>query len=77
MVLFRIFCGVFLFCCFQFGFENVGVGLYGGGDHSGDVYEAGRVLCRERGFSGAQGVFQGCFVGAEVVFERPFSGFGL
>ena len=28
--------------------------------------ESRRVLCRERGFSRAQGVFQGCFVVAEV-----------
>lgn len=45
-----------LFCFFQFGFEDVGVGLYGGGDHSGDVHESERVLCRERGFPGSQGV---------------------
>ena len=54
-----------LFCFFEFGFENVGVGLYGGGDHSGDV-QPGRVLCRERGFPGSQDVSYGCFVGAEV-----------
>ena len=45
-----------LFCFFEFGFEDVGVGLYGGGDHSGDVHESERVLCRERGFPGSQGV---------------------